>query len=172
MLVGLREIVRGHDRSAVQKSIGIGRIRGRSVESPDLRRECRVDAEARSESSSYAEHTATAPDPGHACIAEHPTERAVEHLQANKRIVGDSDRGRAIPQRPSSNPRRLGDLLSVTEPQNLAILHRPVLPDRTYCSVAPLLRGRGLLCHTYPTLGDCLGPQHGELAAWRGRVEA
>jgi hypothetical protein len=71
-----------------------------------------------------------APDTGHPRVAEHPAERVVEHLQANERVIGDSDGVRAVPERPSSDPRRLGDLFCLVEPQNVVVIHHQVLPDR------------------------------------------
>jgi len=148
MPMRLNQIVRGHDRSAVQESSGIGRIRGRCIQSPDFRRQHGVDAAARLDCSSYAKDTTAAPDPGHPCIAEHPAERVVEHFQTNEGIVGDGKGIRAVSHRPGGDPRRLGNLFSVTEPQNLVIIHHKVLPDRLLiASEAPTVPIRMYLTH-------------------------
>ena len=68
--------------------------------------------------------------------------------------LGDSERSGAIPQRASSHPRRLGDLLGTSEPPNLVILHRPVLPDRTLFALLAYYCLR-MVRATYPTVwGD------------------
>ena len=128
--VGLEEIVRRHDRPAVQESVGICRIGGRFFQSPEFRRQHGVDAVTRLDCTGYPEDAVAAPDAGHPCIAEHPVERVVEHLEPNERIVGDGEGVRAVPHRPSGDSGRLGDLRPITEPQHLTLVHYPVLPDR------------------------------------------
>ena len=117
--VGLIQIVSGEDRSKVQEAIGVGRVLRRRVQGPGLWRQSRSHAVAGFDGGSDAKYAISPSDPGDPRPVEGACEHAVEHLQADERIVRDSHPVRIVPQRPSGHADGLCDLIGFGEPENL-----------------------------------------------------
>jgi hypothetical protein len=76
---------------------------------------------------SGAKYATSTTDPGDPCTVARASERAVEHLQTDEWIVGDSHRIWTVTQCSSSDAHSLRDLVDLTEPENFKLIHRTVV---------------------------------------------